>query len=299
MAESVSIIIPSFNAADTIAACLSSVLRQSEQQPLEVIVVDSSTDGTAALIRSHFPGVQLVSSPSRLYPGAARNIGAARARGTLLAFLDADCTVAPNFVEEVSRFFAQERHPVFAGTLHNGNPRSYVGWGYYFCAFSKWAPRLSPTPLPLSDAPSGCLVIARAVFVAHGPFSEERFCEDTTLSWRLARAGLRPWLAPSIGVHHTNIDRVGLLWHRRFRHGRAFAQARQAERRLTPGGRLIRVLGAPLVPALLLGRSARSIFAGQRYRREFVWALPVTLLGHVAWALGELAEYASTRWSRP
>ena len=46
----VSVIVPSYNAARTISGCLESLQRQSSPEPFEIIVVDSSSDGTAQLV---------------------------------------------------------------------------------------------------------------------------------------------------------------------------------------------------------------------------------------------------------
>jgi GT2 family glycosyltransferase len=290
-----SVIIPSYNSSATIAACLSSILRQHGQVPLEVIVVDGSTDETAAIIRSDFPEVRLISRHERMYPGAARNLGAAQAQGNLLAFIDADCTVGPDFAEEVARCWQQEGYPVLAGAIQNGNPENYIGWGYYFSSFSAWMPCSDTVNSTFRDAATGCFVIARSVFEKHGPFSEARFCEDTLLSWRLRKVGLPPRFVPTVIVYHTNPDQLDDWLKRRYLHGRAFARLRSQEWGLLRRERLLRLLGAPLVPAVLLYRSARSIVDDRTYLREFLLALPLTALGHIAWSCGEFAEYCSSQ----
>lgn len=90
----VSVIIPAFRAARTVGRALRSVASQT-LKPLEVVVVDDgSDDGTSAVAqacRSFLGGIEL-----RLFrqdnqgAGAARNTALVRARGTYVAFLDAD-----------------------------------------------------------------------------------------------------------------------------------------------------------------------------------------------------------------
>jgi glycosyltransferase involved in cell wall biosynthesis len=85
----VSVIIPAYNAQDTLPATLESV-RQQTCAPLEVIVVDDgSTDGTAGLVAGAGGPIRYQWQANR-GPGAARNQGLALAIGELVAFLDAD-----------------------------------------------------------------------------------------------------------------------------------------------------------------------------------------------------------------
>lgn len=85
----ISVVIPAFQAERFVGDAIRSVLAQS-YQPIEILVVDDgSTDGTRAVADAFGPPV-VVWSKERNGTAAARNDGVARARGELLAFLDAD-----------------------------------------------------------------------------------------------------------------------------------------------------------------------------------------------------------------
>ena len=98
----VSIIIPAYNAEPFLKRSLTSALGGGAQVPggYEVIAVDNnSTDGTAALLHEwagRHPGVIRVFSCEKPGASAARNLGAAYARGEWLQFLDADDTIGPD-----------------------------------------------------------------------------------------------------------------------------------------------------------------------------------------------------------
>ena len=97
----VSVIVPVYNAKETLGECLSAIGNQVLNGiPLEVIVVDDgSSDGTAA-VATRFTGVILVRQPNR-GPAAARNAGARKASGDILLFTDADCVPAGNWITEM------------------------------------------------------------------------------------------------------------------------------------------------------------------------------------------------------
>jgi glycosyltransferase involved in cell wall biosynthesis len=87
--ETVSAVIPAFNAQDHLAPCLASIQGQTGAFELEVIVVDDgSSDDTADIALRH-PGIKLIRQNNR-GPGAARNAGIAASHGRYIAFLDAD-----------------------------------------------------------------------------------------------------------------------------------------------------------------------------------------------------------------
>lgn len=87
--DSVSVVIPAYNASLTITRALDSVLNQSVV-PAEIIVVDDgSIDDTMEVVRRYGDRVRLVSQENG-GAAAARNTGARLCTRSLIAFLDAD-----------------------------------------------------------------------------------------------------------------------------------------------------------------------------------------------------------------
>ncbi len=88
-APDVTVVIPCYNAAPYIGATIRSVLAQ--QRPgMEIIVVDDgSSDGSLELVHAQFPQVRALSQVNQGV-AAARNHGLREARGTWVAFVDAD-----------------------------------------------------------------------------------------------------------------------------------------------------------------------------------------------------------------
>lgn len=95
----VSAIIPAFNRELTIARSVSSALAQTYDN-IEVIVVDDgSSDGTLEAL-GEFGNQILVLQQENGGPSLARNFGASKARGAILAFLDSDDEWLPDKIEK-------------------------------------------------------------------------------------------------------------------------------------------------------------------------------------------------------
>nr|WP_295379771.1 glycosyltransferase family 2 protein [Pseudoxanthomonas sp.] len=154
-AAPVSVVIPCYRCADTIAASVASVAAQT-RRPAEVILVDdASGDGTLDALHgvaaAYPPGwVVVVAAPANGGPSQARNLGWERARQPYLAFLDADDTWAPQKI--ALQIAALEADPGLALIAHRMAVRER-GAG----------------PLPLHP-PVRTIPIGRRRFLLNNPF---------------------------------------------------------------------------------------------------------------------------------
>src|SRR5512137_682379 len=102
----ISVIIPAKDAANTLGECLEALLHQESlqlEQDYEVIVVDDgSSDNTVEIAEQH--AVRVIHQ-THAGPAAARNAGVRHAKGTLLAFTDADCVPSPTWLRDLTRPF--------------------------------------------------------------------------------------------------------------------------------------------------------------------------------------------------
>ncbi len=86
----VSVIVPVYNGAKTVAEALQSVFAQSYKDYEVIVVNDGSTDSTAEVLAGFGDKIRLISLGQNGGQSAARNLGASQARGDYLAFLDQD-----------------------------------------------------------------------------------------------------------------------------------------------------------------------------------------------------------------
>ena len=96
----VSVIIPVFNDAKQLKNCLEALQNQTYPKKLyEIIVVDNASDEDIASVVSQF-GQALTTHQSRPGSYAARNKGFSLAKGEVIAFTDADCIPALDWIEK-------------------------------------------------------------------------------------------------------------------------------------------------------------------------------------------------------
>lgn len=99
----VSVIIPAYNAAETIERCLDS-LRRQKLRDIEIIVVDDgSTDNTPDVLAkyvAHDARIRVIRQENA-YIGAARNKGLKHAKGKYVGFVDSDDYVSEDFYEKL------------------------------------------------------------------------------------------------------------------------------------------------------------------------------------------------------
>lgn len=104
----VSIVMPTYNRADTILRAIASIRAQCWTDWELIVVDDGSTDDTAARLAGLDSRIHLLRQENRGVT-AARNIGLAAVRGELIAFLDSDDEWLPHHLALAQAFFAAHR----------------------------------------------------------------------------------------------------------------------------------------------------------------------------------------------
>lgn len=283
-----SVIIASYNSIKTMEACLKSLENQTTDKGFEIIVVESSTDGTAELVEERFPEVKLYRFSEKKFPGDARNFGISVAKGKIIAFIDADCAADRDWVDEILKAH-QSSHLAIGGAIANGNPESYVGWAAYFCEFSQWMPNMHTKWL--ADVACANMSYKRKAFEKCGDFIEGTYCSDTDFHWRLRQIGYRLRFVPSILVSHHNIDNFGRFLRHERDHGRSFAQVRVRSQNFSKLRRFIYVVLSFLIPLKLFLSTGLRNFKNRIYLLPFLKASPLLVLGLISWSLGECLGY--------
>lgn len=118
MTPTASVVIPCFNAADTLGAQLEQLLPQVRDAGAEIVLVDNNSSDETPLVLDRYardPLVTAVRATSRQGASHARNVGVRQARSDRLLFCDADDVVGDGWVRAFLR--ALDEHTVVSGSL--------------------------------------------------------------------------------------------------------------------------------------------------------------------------------------
>jgi glycosyltransferase involved in cell wall biosynthesis len=283
-----SVIIPSYRSAATIGACLRALLAQRDAPAYEIIVVDSSPDETAAIVRRDFPQVRLIERAQQTDPATGRNLGAAEAKGAIFCFIDSDCVAAPDWLARLAAR-VNEGYSAVGGAIANANGETLASWAGYICEFREFLP--GGPARPAANLTIGNSAYRASDFLALGGFPAGYFPQEDQVFHKAMRAkGLRIMLDPAIIVAHSHRSQPAeYLAHQR-KIGQANARVLQTVD--LPGAWLARnrALAALALPALVPYRLARTLYACRGVAGGLALRSPallwLCLRGMIAWGHG-------------
>ena len=202
-APTISVIIPVYNGAAYLKACLGAVIASAYPSYECIVVNDGSTDDSER-IAGQFSARVLNLSGGPFGPAYARNRGVEVARADILFFLDADIVLSPGALRRVQNLFQERTDVAAVFGSYDARPAArglisqYRNLLHHFVhqngnreASTFWA---------------GCGAIRRFVFEKIGGFDDQRFSrpsiEDIELGYRLREAGYRILLEKTLqGTH--------------------------------------------------------------------------------------------------
>jgi glycosyltransferase involved in cell wall biosynthesis len=214
----VSVIIPAFNEEKNIGNCLKSLLCQDfPRDSFEVILVDNgSADRTAEIALSFASSLHLIIlREENVRISGLRNLGASKACGEILVFMDADCAVpAPNWLQDVIALFQNGGQGVL-GAFYRV-PDNYSWVAHIWSRYQEETKRGN-----VSHVPAGNLLMRRSNFLQVGGFNELiQTNEDYELCKRVREAGLSVLADPALSVLHFGTPQTLAAFYRQQRwHG--------------------------------------------------------------------------------
>lgn len=220
---SLSVIVPFYNAMPNLAACAASLRRQRERFPeAEVLFADAaSTDDSGAFLAAHFPEFRLVRAASR-NAYAARNRAAESARGTILAFTDADCSVEPAWLSSIRRA-VEHGADLVTGPVDAPAGVSSALRGVHAYENRRMAEMCRSGGRSINYAYTNNLAMRAELFRSMGGFDESQSRGgDSALVLRALAGGLATMVyADGMRVVHLEVSTLRRWWLKKFLYGRS------------------------------------------------------------------------------
>ena len=282
----ISVVVPTRDRLQHLQHCLGALADLDyPRDRFEVIVVDDG--GTATLPepppRARDMDLTIVRQAHR-GPGAARNAGVERARGSLVAFTDDDCVPARDWLRAYAAAAAAHPARIIGGAIQNG-----VGWNIYSEASQLLVTLLyrhhNSDPEDIRFFTSNNLLVPTYIFRAEGGFEPREIrdtVEDRELIGRLRRRGHGLAFAEDAVVYHRHDLSLASFLEKNFHYGRGavyFHRLRQRHEggatRPLPWSFFVELVRAP---------------ARMHYPSRAVALTALLLLSQAAYAAGYLHE---------
>ncbi|MEO0487043.1 MAG: glycosyltransferase family A protein [Pseudomonadota bacterium] len=177
------IIIPHYNDVARLVICLRALTDQ-DTTGTEIVVVDNASPDAPDRIAADFPQVRFLTQPER-GAGPARNMGVAQTQADTLAFIDADCIAAPDWIAAIRQVRADGDVVGGRVDVHDETPPPRNGAEAFENVFAFNFRHYIENQ---RQSGAGNLVTTRAVFEDVGPF-RVTVSEDTDWTRRAVAQG--------------------------------------------------------------------------------------------------------------
>ncbi len=223
MPRKISVIIPVFNARDTISLCLDTLLGQIVPVGFEIIVVnDGSTDGTGEILGRYADKVTVINQ-NNSGPAAARNNGATAAQGEILIFTDSDCSFDESFLYEITAPLLSDSSQKIAGVQGRYKTLQKELMARFCQEEIEERYDIYRTSDSISMVGTYAAAYRRSVFMEMGMF-DTRFPiasgEDAALSLKMSKAGYRLVFQDSAICYHIHPSSIKKYYRQKY--GRAY-----------------------------------------------------------------------------
>jgi glycosyltransferase involved in cell wall biosynthesis len=214
-----SVIVPVWNAAHDLDACLQALLDQSvPADTYEVIIVDDGSTDNSAEVAGRYP--VCVIRQQHHGPASARNAGARQAQGRFLLFTDADCVPVQTWIEEIVRPLEANCHVAACKGVYRTQQRGLIPRIAQVEFEEKYANLRRHTSIDFVD--TGSAAFRADAFWGAGAFDTSfpvPSNEDTQLSFTLASQGWQLMFAEGAVVEHRHSQTLAQYLRRKWRHG--------------------------------------------------------------------------------
>lgn len=201
----VSVYIPCYNCAETVAKTIEAVLAQTHPVSEVIAIYDNSSDNTLEVLRNY--PVKVVENKVCKGLAAARNVAIGVAKGDFIASLDADCVPEPDWLEKLMANFHDEKVAGVGGKLMESTVYGIADRWRAVHMKQHWGNKKEINPSFLFGNNN---VFKKTVFGQVG-YYDENFkvsAEDYEFSQRVKKSGHKIVYEPLAIVKHLKTDTI-------------------------------------------------------------------------------------------
>lgn len=232
-----SVVVPTYNRPQQLARCLAALTQLDyPRDRYQIVIVDDGSSTPLSSTVDTFrtgPEIALVSQVNA-GPAAARNAGAARAKGKFIAFTDDDCTPATDWLSKLAARLQANPNVMVGGRTINDLPKNLYSTAsqslidYLYSYYSTAAQGVFFA--------SNNIAMARSHFLEIGGFDVSfplAAAEDRELCDRWQQSGYPMQYAPEVTIRHAHFLSLKSFWRQHFGYGRGAFCYHQARAKRT------------------------------------------------------------------
>lgn len=268
-----------------IPGCVESLIRAGDSRQVEIILAYAAARELPRAIVAAHPAVIFIHLPEEAILSEVLGTAIARARGEIIAITDATCAIDASWISATLDAHGAG-HPVIGGAVEPDGLRTLVDWAGYFIDYGAFMLPLNPGVMrhvPGINISLKRWALATGKQYVAGEFWKAYWCQQ------LKTKGYQLHVEPSMLVFYRRRVSFSAFLRARFDHGRCFAGMRIGQ--LSRSGRLVYLLGAPLLPFVFSVRFLRLLLPKRRHLGYLVMSFPIVFLGMISWGVGEFCGY--------
>lgn len=234
----ISVVIPTYDRPDRLAACLDGLaLQRPSPAGFEIVIVDDGSPRPVQDVVDRYRSrlQVMVHRQANAGPARARNVGAERAGGDLLAFIDDDCVPAAGWLDGLAAAARTNPGALIGGTTRNAlssdrYAESSQLLGDHVCGHDRGGPRFFPSNNIAVPAPGFAAIGGFDPEFPHAAGEDRDFCD------RWLTSGRTMIHAPKAIVLHHHAFTMRTFWRQHHNYGRGAYRFQRARTNRTGDG---------------------------------------------------------------
>lgn len=286
---SLSVVLQAGGQRERAGDCLTSLLKQSVIDEMQILVLDYGLGSHPPLPGSDHPAVEIIRRDEYEPFSHSRAIGVKRARAPVVAFVEDHVVVFDGWAEAILESH-QAGWKAIGPEVHSGNPGVGISDAIALMNNATWRP---PAEEGVHELLAGHnTAYDREVLLSMQPSVEVLLRCDPVLQWLLRDQGHPCYLNPRSKIAHLNETELSGITAGYFHWNCLFAATRAQVFDWPWHRRALRILTAPLVPPVRVLRQYVDIRQNHPDRLgRYLESLPVQLVAHSVAALGQVLGF--------